>query len=326
MISNILVVSATFAIAYILVPAMRLLALKTGFVDLPTERKLHAHPLPMLGGAAMFVSFLCVTLFVRGVIGLPALRQDGTFPGIIIGAAVMFFIGMIDDYAKTRHLDFPAWPKFLAQILAAAILISFHGTINGIQDPLQRQTYISFAPWLSDTLTVVWIVGIINVFNFLDGLDGLAGGIGALSALTLLVVSTVKGDQSSALSAAALIGATLAFLRFNFYPARIIMGDAGSTFLGYVLAAIAVTGAFKSATVISIFVPILALGLPIFDAIYVVIRRVIENRPVYKADRTHGHYRLMAAGLTQMQTISVLYLVALGFSIMSIAITLLIYR
>ncbi len=317
---DLITVIIAFVIVYALVPAMRWIALRTGFVDMPTERKAHKHPLPMLGGAAMIIGFIVATTLVRHNVMHPSMRADNTFIGLLIGAFLMFVIGMVDDFAKTRKKDFPAWPKFLVQIIAAAILVLAGAGIKGIEDPIHNDYFIAFTPWISAVLTIVWVVGIVNVFNFLDGLDGLAGGIAAMSAMTLLVISTMKGDISSAISAAALIGGCLAFLRFNFYPARIIMGDAGSTFIGYVLAAVSVMGAFKSATAISIFVPVLALGVPIFDAIYVVMRRMIEGRPVYKADRTHSHYRLMASGLTQVQTVSVMYLVALGFSVVAIAI------
>lgn len=319
---DLITVTLSFMIVYGLVPLMRKLAIRTGFVDMPTERKSHKNPLPMLGGAAMILGFMMTTLTIRHFVFPSPLRSDPAFNGLLIGSFLMFAVGMIDDYAKTRQRDFPAWPKFLVQVLAAVLLVYSGTTIKGIEDPLHASYYITFSGWLSDLLTVVWIVGIVNVFNFLDGLDGLAGGIAAMSASTLLIISTIKGDMASAISAATLIGVCLAFLRFNFYPARIIMGDAGSTFIGYVLGAIAVMGAFKSATVISIFVPVLALGVPIFDAIYVVCKRVIEKRPVYKADRSHSHYRLMASGLTQIQTVSVLYIVALGFSLASIAIAL----
>lgn len=319
---DLLTVFISFFIVYALVPVMRKVALKTGFVDLPTERKTHARPLPMLGGAAMMIGFIATTISIRHFALHSPIHTDSTFTGLIIGSSLMFAIGMIDDYAKTRKRDFPAWPKFLIQVIAAAILVYSGASIRGIQDPIHPYAYITFTSWVRDLLTILWIVGIVNVFNFLDGLDGLAGGIAALSATTLLIISTIKGDMASAISAATLIGVCLAFLRFNFYPARIIMGDAGSTFIGYVLGSIAVMGAFKSATVISIFVPVLALGVPIFDAVYVVIRRLIERRPVYKADRTHSHYRLMASGLTQIQTVSVMYIVALGFSLISIAIAL----
>lgn len=315
----------SFLTVFALIPAMRRVALRTGFVDMPTERKAHKEPLPMLGGAGMFIGFMVSTLLVRHFVLHAPFSSDREFQGLLIGAFLMFAVGMVDDYAKSRRRDFPAWPKFLAQVLSAAILVYSGVSIHGIEDPIHGTYYITFSSWLSDLLTILWVVGIVNVFNFLDGLDGLAGGIAAMSATTLLIISSIKGDAASAISAAAVIGVALAFLRYNFYPARIIMGDAGSTFIGYVLAAIAVMGAFKSATVISIFVPILALGVPIFDAIFVVARRMIEKRPVYKADRSHSHYRLMASGLSQIQTVSVLYLVALGFSLVSIAIAI-VYR
>ena len=319
---DLITIVLSFAIVYALVPLMRRVALHTGFVDLPTERKAHKNPLPMLGGAAMITGFIATTLTVRHFALHTPFFATPSFNGLLIGAFMMFLIGMVDDFAKTRGRDFPAWPKFLTQILAAAVLVYSGSVIRGVEVPIRSGYYITFSHWLADLLTVLWIVFIVNVFNFLDGLDGLAGGIAAMSASTLLIISTIRGDMPSAISAAAIIGVSLAFLRFNFYPARIIMGDAGSTFIGYVLGSIAVMGAFKSATVISIFVPVLALGVPIFDAIYVVAKRVIEKRPVYKADRSHSHYRLLASGLTTIQTVSVLYIVALGFSLASIAIAL----
>lgn len=309
-----------FAVTWVSIPPLRKIAIRSNFVDKPNQRKIHREPLPLLGGVGMFIGFVAATLLTFHF--WP--QEHTVYVGLLIGAALLFGIGLIDDYSKTRGRDFPALPRFITQIAAAGVVALFGGTVHGFSVPLPTHThYIEFPPYLSILVTVVWIVGVVNVFNFLDGVDGLAGGIAAISAITLLFIALVKGDISSAVWAASVAGAALGFLRHNFYPARIIMGDAGSTLLGFLLASIAVIGAFKSATVISIFVPVLALGVPIFDALRVVVNRALTGKPVYKPDKTHVHHRLLDMGLTQIQTVAVMYLVSLCFSLVSMIVVLL---
>lgn len=308
-----------FVVAWALIPFCRRAALKWKFVDLPNQRKIHREPLPLLGGAAILIGFISATLLSIHSFG-SATRE---YEGLVIGAVMLFGVGLVDDFAKTRGRDFPAMPKFLAQILSASVVAAFGGTVKGFTIPFGHNHFLAFPPYLSILVTIIWIVGVVNVFNFLDGLDGLAAGIAAISAVTLLFIALVKGDLPSAIWAVSLAGSALGFLRHNFYPARIIMGDAGSTVIGFLLASIAVIGAFKSATVISIFVPVLALGVPIFDAVRVVFRRAIEGKPVYKADKTHVHHRLLDAGLSQVQTVAVMYLISVCFSLVSMIVVLL---
>jgi UDP-GlcNAc:undecaprenyl-phosphate GlcNAc-1-phosphate transferase len=308
-----------FILSWALVPLARKLAIKLRFVDIPNARKVHSNPLPLLGGLAIFAAFFA-TNWVMSHFGHP---QPQVYTGLMLGALLLFAVGLVDDYYKTRNRDFPAAPRFLLQIVSAALVAQFGGTIHGFSMPFGTVHYVTFPHWLAVLTTIVWIVGVINVFNFLDGLDGLAAGIAAISGMTLIFIAIVKQDIDSALWAAALAGSALGFLRHNFYPARIIMGDAGSTLLGFLLASIAVIGAFKSATVISISVPILALGVPIFDGLIVVIRRAIAGKPVYKADKTHSHHRLLNAGLSQVQAVSFMYLISLCFSLASMIVVLL---
>ncbi|CAM3696046.1 glycosyltransferase family 4 protein [Alicyclobacillus pomorum] len=308
-----------FIVSWATIPYIRRLAFRWNFVDQPNQRKVHKSPLPLLGGVSMFAAFVLAATWVTVLHG----SLPDVYFGILMGACLLFGIGLVDDYYKSRAKDFSPWPRLLMQIAAAALVALFGGTVRGFSSPFGTHGFVQFPHFVSVAVTIVWIVGVINVFNFLDGLDGLAAGIACISAVTLMFIALVKGDTNSAIWAAAVAGAALGFLRHNFYPARIIMGDAGSTLLGFLLAAIAVIGAFKSATVISIFVPILALGVPIFDAVRVVIRRAMAGKPVYKPDKTHGHHRLLNAGFSQVQAVTFMYLLSACCSLASMIIVLL---
>ncbi|KPV43884.1 MraY family glycosyltransferase [Alicyclobacillus ferrooxydans] len=307
-----------FLISVILVPYIRRLAIKWKFVDLPNSRKVHKEPLPLLGGMAILAGFV-ISSAIFSAIRHPI---PSVYYGILGGTLVLYSVGMVDDFYKTRRKDFSAGIRIIAQTVAAILVIWTGGTVHTLTVPFGGGHYISLPHELAWVLTVVWIVGVINVFNFLDGLDGLAAGVGTISALTLVVFAWKTGDMQSAMWAAALAGGCVGFLRYNFYPAKIIMGDAGSTMIGFILASVATIGAFKSATIVSIIVPVLALGVPIFDAIRVVIGRLLKGQPVYKADQSHSHHRLLHAGFSQVQTVTLLYIVSLCFSLASIIVVL----
>lgn len=310
----VLAVLVSFGFVYFTVPYVQKLAMKTGFVDMPNQRKIHKDPIPLLGGLAIYVGFVITAAIFT--------HRAPEFWGITVGGLLIFLIGIIDDFYKTRRKDLPAWPKFLVQIAAASILPLFDMSIQGINIPFAHPSFVTFPIWLRYVTTVIWVVGITNMMNFLDGVDGLAAGIATISAITLFFIAIVKGHFSMAMLAIILIGSALGFLRYNFHPARIFMGDAGATFLGYVLASIAVDGAFKSATLVSVVIPVLALGVPIMDAFYVMFRRVRENRPIYVADKGHTFHHLMSSGLSQKQTVTFLYLLGICFSLVSIVILL----
>ncbi|EJY57247.1 glycosyl transferase, family 4, conserved region [Alicyclobacillus hesperidum URH17-3-68] len=293
------------------IPFIRTFALRTGFVDRPNQRKIHREPIPLLGGLAIYISFVVAA----GVLG----HRHSTYWGITAGGFIIFGIGVLDDYYKTRGRDFKAWPKFLMQIAAAIVLVLFHVRISGVNLPFGHM-YYAFPGWLSAVATVFWVVAVTNMMNFLDGVDGLAAGIAAISALTLVFIALMKGQDMMAMLAISLVGSALGFLKYNFHPARIFMGDAGATFLGYALSAIAVDGAFKSATIVSLAVPMLALGVPILDTLWVVSRRFKERRPIYIADKGHTFHLLMKSGLNQVQTVAILYLVGVCFSLASILV------
>ncbi|HEU4964190.1 MAG TPA: MraY family glycosyltransferase [Bacilli bacterium] len=305
-----------FVVAWVLIPFLRKVAIRFQFVDRPNARKKQKEPLPLLGGAAIFAGFVVATLATVSYWGADA----QAYRGLIYGSLLLFGIGLVDDYFKTRGQDFPAAPRFVLQIVAAVLVAINGGAVQGFTMPFPEPHFLAFPEWLSYLVTIIWIVGVINVFNFIDGVDGLSGGIAAISAATLAIVALAKGQISSAIWAAALVGSCLGFLRHNFYPARIIMGDAGSTLVGFLLAGISVIGAFKSVTAVSIFVPVMALGLPIFDGLRVVINRMMHGKPPHKPDRTHGHHRLLDAGFSQVQTVTMLYMLSACFSMLSLIV------
>lgn len=261
----------------------------------------------------MFAGMLGVTIFFASVQKLVAV--------LAVGGAILIVIGWVDDASKAKQKEFPALPKLLVQLLVAMMVFSLDIRFRGISLSWlggDSGTYFTFPVWVSMLATVMWIVGLINMVNFLDGVDGLAAGATVFSALTLFFLAWVKGQDLTALMAITLAGAALAFLRFNFYPAKIFMGDAGSMFLGFALAIISLEGTMKGATLISLVVTVLALGLPVIDTIQVIVSRLLAGSPMYQADRRHVHHRLMSRGLSAKQTVVVLYLVSFLFSVLAI--------
>jgi len=315
MINYVLAFILSFAIVFLLIPHLKKLAVKVDFVDRPTERKLHREAVPHLASIGIFLGFMITyALFTDAI--------DKQFVSILIGSLMILSIGIIDDWYKTKQKDFPALPKFIIQVSAAILAYQSGMVFYGFTHPF-TQEFIILPVILQFLLSVTWIFGVTTVINFVDGLDGLAGSISAISAMTLFVVALAKGQTDSALMSIILVGVLVGYLKFNKQPAQIYMGDAGATFIGYILGVIALSGAFKQATVLSLFIPILALGVPIFDNIFVVFKRMYEGKPIYKADRSQIHYRLLSAGLKPKQVVIFLSLVSLCFGLSSIILMLL---
>jgi len=301
-----------------LIPLFRKFAMRIGFVDRPSkdnERKIHKEPVPLTAGIAIFIGFaVAYALFMR--------EFDMQSLAILCGSLLILGIGVVDDWYKTHGKDFPAFPKFVVQIIAAVIIYLSGIVFTGFYNPISG-TFVELPVWLQFLLTVTWIFGVTTVINFTDGMDGLAGTLSAIAAMTLFVVALAKGQTDSAMMAIMLVGVTLAYLRYNKPPAKIYMGDAGATFLGFILGVIALDGAFKQATVLSLFIPILALGVPIFDNLFVVFKRLVEGKPIYKADKSQAHFRLLSAGLNPKQVVAFLSLISVCFSLTSIILLLL---
>jgi len=309
-----------FAIMYVLTPLLRKLAFRVNYVEpvLPDQRrKIHAEPKPYLASLGMFLSFwVPYAIFVR--------QFNKNILLLFIASLLVFAIGTIDDWFKTKGRDLSVLPKMSVQLLACIMAYKADIVITGFTNPING-SYVTLPVLVQFIVTLIWLFGVITVINFTDGLDGLAGGISCIAASTLFVVAVAKGQQIPAQMAVLLVGICLGYLRYNKFPAKILMGDAGATFLGFMLGVISLYGMFKQATFVSIVVPILALGLPIFDNIFVVFKRIKNGKPIYIGDTSQIHFRLLAKGLTHKQVVYFLYLVSICLNLCAIVILLLYY-
>ncbi|CAH1196470.1 MULTISPECIES: MraY family glycosyltransferase [unclassified Paenibacillus] len=307
----------SFAVVVLLIPPLGRLAHRLDFVDKPredVERKLHRQPIPLTASYAIFTGF-----FLTYILFTKQLSMETA--ALFVGGMLLLTIGTIDDWYKTKGKDFPALPKMIIQISAAVLVFASGIAFTGFVNPLTSE-YVMLPVWLQFILTILWIFGVTTVINFSDGMDGLAGGLSAISAVTLFVVALAKGQADSALMSIVLVGVTVGYLKYNKPPAKVFMGDAGATFLGFILAVIALDGAFKQATMLSLFIPILALGVPIFDNIFVVVKRFLQGKAIYQADASQAHYRLLRAGLSHKQVVGVLYLISTCLCLSSIILLL----
>jgi len=293
----------------LIIPILRKIAFKYSFVDIPNKRKIHQQPVPLLGGAAIFIGYIINLLLWSDSSRIQL--------AVIIGGSLVIGVGLIDDFYKSRGRELPALPKAIVQFICGLILFAFGIKIQGIS-AIFDEGMIFFSPGLSLLITLIWVIGLMNMLNFLDGLDGLASGISIISSMTLFLISFVRGQETTAVMSVILMGTSLGFLRYNFYPAKIFMGDSGSLFLGMMLAIISIEGAIKSATLLSIIMVIFALGVPIFDTILVFFKRWINHKPLYMADQSHAHHRLLKKGYSQRQAVTYIYLISLLFSLLSI--------
>jgi UDP-GlcNAc:undecaprenyl-phosphate/decaprenyl-phosphate GlcNAc-1-phosphate transferase len=306
-------------VAAVLTPFVRALAFRIGAVTAPGERHVHAHSTPRLGGVAIFFAFLAplVSLFfVDTGVAVAVQAQPELVVGLLFGALAMCGLGFADDVRGIRALY-----KLLAQIAIAVCAYACGFRIEDITLPYLGTAQMGV---FALPVTVVWIVGIVNAVNLIDGLDGLAGGVVFFAALTNFVVARISGNVFVAALMACMLGAVLGFLFFNFNPARIFMGDSGSYFLGFVLAAsaISVGREQKASTTVSLLVPIIALGVPIFDTLFAIVRRFLERRPLFAPDRSHIHHRLVDLGMTQRRAVLVLYGVSITLAVAAIVVSL----
>jgi len=295
-------------ISFIMTPLARKLAIKVGALDVPKDaRKIHKKPMPYFGGLAIYVSIMAC-MFVY----MPHTRIN-IF--IMAGATIIVLTGIVDDM-----YGMPAKVKMLMQLIAAVVAIVGGVQINFITNPLSATGMSYLLSWLSIPITLFWIVGITNTINLIDGLDGLASGVASIAATTLLFTAATMGHDFIMMQCAIIAGASLGFLPFNFNPAKIFMGDAGSLLLGYMLAVTSISGMVKSVAAVALAVPLFALGLPIFDTAFAIIRRFINKKPIMEADKEHLHHKLMKIGLNQRQTVLVMYFISMVLGIVAVII------
>ena len=289
----------SFVISFAMTPVVKTFAIKVGAVDIPRDnRRMHDHPIPRMGGLAIFMGFLLtVVLFAD-------LTQE--IRGILVGAIIIAALGAIDDIVALN-----AWMKLFGQILAAVVAVSNGVVIHLFMNPniFSGNEYIMLES-LSIPITILWIVGVTNAVNLIDGLDGLACGVSTIASLTMFVVALLVSQSNVAVVLAALMGACLGFLPYNMNPAKIFMGDTGALLLGFVLATTSAVGMFKFYAVVTFLVPLLALALPLLDTLLAIIRRVLRGQSPFAPDRGHLHHRLVDMGLNQKQAVAIMYAIS----------------
>ena len=291
----------------LIVPLVRRVGLRLGLVDPPDPRKPHTLPMVRLGGIGIVAGFslaLAVTWAAGGFADLPP-EKDQLIWTTLAGSLCYFVIGLADDL-----LALPPLPRLAGQLLVAVAVWLEGVRIGSIELPFGLDggsPSLTLPPLLSLLATVIWLVGITNAINWLDGLDGLAAGVSGIAAVGLLSVSFSLNQPAAGLLAAALAGACLGFLRHNFNPARIFMGDGGSYFLGFALAAISIVGPAKGLTSVSLLLPLLILSLPLADMSAVIMGRLSEGRSPFYPDRRHLHHRLLRAGFSHRRTVVLIY-------------------
>lgn len=311
----ILAMVISLVISLITMPFLMKLSHKLEFTDKPNKRKQHKAPTPLCGGIALYIGFfVSYFIFVRD-----DMKQQIT---IFIGSTLIVLIGLVDDYYKTKGKEFPIFPRLIIQLLAAVLVFNAGILFKGFTNPFTSQ-FIELSRTIQFILTITWIFGVTTVINWSDGKDGLAGGLSLISAMTFFVAALILDQQDpSALVSIILVGSIIGFLYYNKYPAKVFMGDSGANFLGFILSITALDGAFKQATVMSLFIPILALAVPIFDNLFVIFKRFSEGKPVYQADRSQIHFRLEEKGFSPKQIVNYIMLISLAFSVFSIILLL----
>jgi len=322
---HIVAFAVALIVSFFATPVARRIAVSVGAVNIPKDsRRVHKSPMPLLGGLAIIIGFVLAIVYsfaTKNVkVFLGYLAKPKTL-GLLLGVVIIIVLGIVDDIKALR-----ARVKFPIQLLAAIIVVATGTRIIAISKPFQASVALhpSMMYFLGDILafiiSVFWIVGMTNAINFIDGLDGLAAGVSGIAALTLYIVAVIRRQDDIAIIAVSLVGAIFGFLPYNFNPAKIFMGDTGATFLGFLLAIISIEGTMKSITAIAVAIPILVLGLPIFDTMFAIIRRIMNGKPIAQADRGHLHHRLLDMGLSHRMSVIILYVVSGALGLVSIAL------
>ena len=309
----------SFVISLAIYPLVRRLAFFSNAISVPTkERHIHKKPVPLLGGLSIITGFL-IAILMNFLLNSNFIATRELL-GLVCGIAIIVVMGVLDDIIELNPLV-----KLFFQISAAITAILISGSrIEFFTNPNALTSVILLNPVFSFAITIFWIVALTNAFNLVDGLDGLSAGTGAICAITLFVVSLIRPDAEllgsyAAIVTIALAGSALGFLPFNFNPAKIFMGESGSAFIGFTLAMVSMQGTLKSYTALSVFIPVVAFGLPLLDAVLAFFRRSLKGKPFYKGDRQHIHHKLTDdLGLSQKTTVLILYTASIILGVMSI--------
>lgn len=294
--------SISLLISLLVTPLVVRYSKKINATDLPNQRKMHKAPIPTLGGLAIFISFFA---------GLMILKPSSEYHlAIVIGAVIIILLGYFDDL-----YNLSAKFKFFIQLGVAMMVVFWGGLhVDFINLPFGGQVNFGF---LSSVITILWIVGVTNAMNLIDGLDGLAAGVSSIALMTIAGMAVIMGDVYVATLALILFFSTVGFLRYNFFPAKIFMGDTGALFLGYMISVLALLG-FKNVTIISFVIPIFILGVPISDTLIAIFRRFLNKQKITSPDSSHLHHRLLQFGLSHKQTVLAIYGLSTLFSVAAI--------
>lgn len=307
-----LALGVAFVITFIVTPVVKSFAVQVGAIDIPDKKRhIHSHPIPRMGGLAIFIGFLLsVLLFAKITVQVR---------GILLGAILIAVVGAIDDIVNLN-----AWLKFGVQIIAAVIAVLSGIIISVVTNPLEITNHQAVAIGVAAVpVTILWIVAVTNSVNLIDGLDGLACGVSAIASLTMLIVSMLVSTSNSNVATilAALCGACLGFIPYNINPAKIFMGDTGALLLGYILATASVIGMFKFYAIVTFLLPVLALAVPLSDTVTSFFRRILHGKSPFTADRGHFHHKLLDMGLNQKQAVAVLYAVSAVLGLAAVLLT-----
>ena len=295
------------ALSLLLTPAVRWLAIRMNFLALPVSRSVHKSPVPYMGGVAIYLAFVLTSVMYWDL-------SDSSLQGLLLAGGFMVLVGVVDDL-----MNLPPAVKLMGQVAAVIILVLYGISIEKVTHPWGG--FIHFGYW-SIPVTMLWVLAFTNALNFIDGLDGLAAGVALIASLTFLNVALQTGQPLLAVYICAVLGgAALGFLPYNFHPAKIFMGDAGSMFLGFMLASISIVGTLKSTAAIALGIPILVLGLPVMDTVWAIFRRLSNGQAVYQADRNHFHHRLLKMGMSHREAVLVMYCVSGWMGISALALT-----
>lgn len=298
-------------VSFAITPLVKAFSVKVGAIDVPKDnRRMHDHPIPRLGGLAIFLGFMFAVVLM--------VPLNGPEQGMLLGAVIIVVLGVFDDiYAL------PAKLKFVVQIVAALVSVLAGNQISILSNPniFSENPIWVLDDWLSIAISVIWVVAITNAVNLIDGLDGLACGVSTISSATMLIIALLVSELDVAMIMGALVGACIGFLPYNFNPAKIFMGDTGATFLGFIMANMSIQGMFKMYTIISFVAPFLILGLPIFDVCFAVVRRLSKGQSPMSPDRSHIHHRLIDMGLSQKQAVGMLYVISAILGLSAVVLT-----
>lgn len=306
MLKYILAFVIAFLLTCVFTPLAKKIAYAIGAIDVPKdERRVHKKPVPLLGGLSIYLSFL-----VGAIIFVP---KNSHILGLLIGSTIIIIVGILDD-----KYELSAIAKLFGQIMAAVVVMVYGMRINVISNPFGDS--INLGLW-AYPITLIWIVAITNTLNLIDGLDGLAAGVAGIASFFLFIVSLLNSRDIAAILTIITAGSALGFLPFNFNPAKIFMGDTGALLLGFILSVISVEGAIKGAAAIAIIVPVLVLGLPIFDMIVSIIRRSIKGMPIMQADKGHIHHRLLDMGMSQRRAVIYMYIICIVLGVSAIVVS-----